>query len=69
MSWGMSFEEQNRIAAARELKRIEVAERLATILGKEFTLNELRFIWSYGGSIPSSIIVTAFEEARTRTKT
>ncbi len=63
-----TFEEQNRIAAAQEAKRIEVTERLATILGEEFSLNELRSIWSYGGSIPSSIIVTAFEEARTRTK-
>jgi hypothetical protein len=63
-----TFEEQNRIAAAREAKRAEVTERLATILGKEFSLDELKFIWNWGGTFPSSIVVTAFEEARTRTR-
>jgi hypothetical protein len=68
MSFRPTFEEQERIAAAQEAKRIEVTERLATILGKEFSLDELRFVWSYGGTFPSSIVLTAFEEARTRTK-
>jgi hypothetical protein len=57
----------DRIAAAREAKRVECVERLSRILGKEFDLDELRFIWAFGMP-PSPIIVQAFEEARTRTK-
>jgi hypothetical protein len=64
----MTFADPDPVAAAREDKRVEVTERLATILGKEFSLDELRFIWNWGGTFPSSIIVTAFEEARTRTR-
>jgi hypothetical protein len=57
----------DRIAAAREAKRVECVERMAKALSKEFDLDELRFIWGYGMP-PSPIIVQAFEEARTRTK-
>jgi hypothetical protein len=64
---GPTFAEQDRIAAAREAKRVECVERLSRILAKEFDLDELRFIWGYGMP-PSPIIVQAFEEARTRTK-
>jgi hypothetical protein len=64
---GLTFAEIDRRAAAREAKRAEVVERLAKILAKEFDLDEIRFIWSYGG-IPSPILVQAFEEARTRTR-
>jgi len=64
---GPTFADQDRIAAAREAKRIEVVERLARILSREFDRDEIRFIWGYG--MPASpIIVQAFEEARTRTK-
>jgi hypothetical protein len=64
---GLTFAEIDRRAAAREAKRVECVERLARILGKEFDLDEIRFIWGYGMP-PSPIIVQAFEEARTRTK-
>jgi hypothetical protein len=64
---GLTFAEIDRRAAAREAKRIECVERLATILSREFDLDELRFIWGYGGVL-SSIILTAFEEARARTE-
>jgi hypothetical protein len=63
-----TFADLDRLAAAREAKRVEVTERLAALLSKEFTLDELKFAWTWGGTIPSSIITTAFEEARTRTK-
>jgi hypothetical protein len=64
---GLTFAEIDRRAAAREAKRVECVERLAKILGKEFALDELRFIWAFGMP-PSPIIVQAFEEARSRTK-
>jgi hypothetical protein len=63
----LTFAELDRRAAAREAKRVECVERLAKILAKEFDLDELRFIWSYGMP-PSPILVQAFEDARTRTK-
>jgi hypothetical protein len=37
------------------------------ILAKEFSLNELRLIWNYGG-MPSPILVEAFEIARTKAR-
>jgi hypothetical protein len=59
-----TFEQQDRILAAREAKRIEVVERLAKILSREFDGDEIRFIWSFGPGIPSVILVEAFERAR-----
>ena len=57
----------DRIAAARETKRVECVERLAKVLSREFDLDELRFIWTY--SIPpSSILVQAFEDARSKAR-
>jgi hypothetical protein len=67
MEGGLTFAEIDRRAAAREAKRIECVERLSRILAKEFDLDELRFIWGYSMP-PSSVLVQAFEEARTRTK-
>jgi hypothetical protein len=64
----MSFAEQDRIAAAQRAKSVEVVGRLAETLGKEFTFDELRFIWSYGGGIPSAILIEAFERARLTAK-
>jgi uncharacterized protein YgbK (DUF1537 family) len=66
-TFGPTFAKQDRIAAAREAKRVEVVERLAKILVREFDGDEIRFIWTYGG-IPSSILVQSFEEARARAK-
>jgi hypothetical protein len=67
MSLGPTFAEQDRIAAAREAKRVECVERLSRILAREFDLDELRFIWGYGMP-PSPILVEAFEQARLSAK-
>jgi chorismate-pyruvate lyase len=64
---GLPFEGQDRIAVAREMKRLEVLERLSRILAREVTLDELRFIWGYSYP-PSSILVQAFEDARLQAK-
>jgi hypothetical protein len=61
-----TFEQQDRILAAREAKRIECVDRLSELLSKAFDADELRFIWSYGPGIPSVILVEAFERARTK---
>jgi hypothetical protein len=66
-TFGPTFAEQDRIATAREAKRVEVVERLAKILVREFDGDEIRFIWTYGPGLPSSILIQAFEEARSRT--
>ena len=60
----MTWADIDRIEASRQAKRVEVVERLAKILVKEFDRDELRFIWSFGPGIPSVIIVEAFERAR-----
>lgn len=67
MAMRPTFAEQDRIAAAREQKRVEVLERLTKILAREFSLDELKFIWTFSYP-PSSLLVQAFEEARLRTR-
>lgn len=57
-----TFAEQDRIAAARQAKRVECVGRLTQILVKEFTLDELKFVWNLPGD---AILVEAFEIART----
>jgi hypothetical protein len=64
----MTWEQIDRIAAAQRAKSVEVVERLAETLGKEFNFDVLRFIWSYGGGIPSAILIEAFERARLTAK-
>jgi hypothetical protein len=63
----MTWEDVERIERDRQAKVRECVERLAKILAKEFTVNELKLIWNIGG-IPSPIIVEAFEIARLKAK-
>jgi len=63
----MTWEDVARLERDRQAKRVECVERLAKILAKEFSLNELKFIWNYGG-IPGPILVEAFEIARIKAK-
>ncbi len=60
-----TFAEQDRIAAARQAKRRECVERLATILAKEFSFDELRFIHGFDFD---AIRIEAYEQARLRTR-
>ena len=55
----------DRIAAARQAKRVECVERLTKILAREFTLDELRFITTFDFD---QIRIEAFEAARSRAK-
>ena len=58
-----TFEEQDRIAAAREEKRRQCVSRLAQILSKEFDYQELVFIWTN-----DAVRVEAWELARLKAR-
>jgi hypothetical protein len=62
----MTWAELDRLEADRQAKRRECVERLAKILAKEFSLNELKLIQNDRGD---AIRIEAFEIARTRTGT
>jgi hypothetical protein len=62
-----TFAEQDRMRAAREEKKIECVARLSKVLAREFSLDELRFMWGYSLP-PSSIITQAWEDARLEAK-
>lgn len=55
----------DRIAAARQSKRVECVQRLSKGLAKEFTLDELRFIHTFDFD---AIRNEAYEIARTKAK-
>jgi hypothetical protein len=61
----MTWAEHDRLEADRQAKRRECVERLAKILAKEFSLNELKLIQNDRGD---GIRIEAFEIARTRTR-
>jgi hypothetical protein len=61
----MTFAHLDALEAERQAKRRECIERLATILAKEFSLNELRLIQNDRGD---AIRIEAYEIARSRTK-
>jgi hypothetical protein len=63
----LTWEDVDRLERDRQAKVRECVERLAKVLAKEFTLNELKLIWNYGG-MPSPILVEAFEIARTKAR-
>jgi hypothetical protein len=61
----LTFAQLDKLEADRQAKKREVTERLAKILAKEFSLNELRFIqFGFG----ASILIEAFEIARSKAK-
>jgi hypothetical protein len=62
----MTWAELDRLEADRQAKRRKCVERLAKILAKEFSLNELKLIQNDRGD---AIRIEAFEIARTRTGT
>jgi hypothetical protein len=55
----------DRIAAARQAKRVECVERLAKVLAKEFDVDELRFIHSFDFD---AIRIEAYEIARNKAR-
>ena len=55
----------DRIAAARQAKRVECVERLTKVVAKEFTLDEIRFIVTFDFD---QIRNEAFEAARSKAK-
>ena len=63
----LTWQDVERLERDRQAKVRECVERLSKILAKEFTVNELKLIWNYGG-IPSPIIVEAFEIARLKAR-
>lgn len=62
---GPTFQDIDRIAAARQTRRRECVERLSKALAKEFTLDELRFIQTFDYD---QIRLEAYEIARTKAK-
>ena len=67
MTEPLTFAQLDALEAERRAKRRDCVERLAKILAKEFSLNELRFIW--GSALPPSpILVESFEIARTKAR-
>ena len=63
----LTFAQLDALEAERQAKKVEITERLSRMLSKSFTASELRFIWSYSVP-PSSILVQAFEDARTKAR-
>jgi len=63
----MTWQDVERIETARQAKGRECVERLSKLLIKEFDVDEVRFMWNYGG-MPSPILVESFEIARTRAR-
>jgi hypothetical protein len=63
----LTWDDVDRFERERQAKVRECVERLGKILAKEFSVNELKLIWNYGG-IPSPIIVEAFEIARLKAR-
>jgi hypothetical protein len=61
----LTFAQLDKLEADRQAKKREVTERLAKILAKEFTLNELKFVQVGFGA---SILIEAFEIARSKAK-
>jgi hypothetical protein len=61
----MTWAELDRLEADRQAKRRECVERLAKILAKEFSLNELQLIQNDRGD---AIRIEAFEIARTKAR-
>jgi hypothetical protein len=61
----MTWAELDRLEADRQARRRECVERLAKILAKEFSLNELRLIQNDRGD---AIRMEAFEIARTKAR-
>jgi hypothetical protein len=61
----MTWEDVDRLARDREAKKRELVERLTKVLGKEFALNELRFIWGCEGN---AILIESFEIARSKAR-
>jgi len=64
----LTWQEIDQQARDLEAKKVEVTERLTRVLAKEFSLNELKLIWGAGPGFPSSILVQAFENARTQAR-
>ena len=61
----LTFADMDRIAAARQAKRVECVERLTKILVKEFTADELKFVWYFPAD---AIRIEAYEIARTKAR-
>jgi hypothetical protein len=61
----MTWAEMDRLEAERQAKRRDCVERLAKLLGEEFSFNELQLIQNDPGD---AIRIEAFEIARTRTR-
>jgi hypothetical protein len=61
----ITWADRDRLEADRQAKRRECVERLAKILAKEFSINELKFVQYYAGS---PILIEAFEIARAKAR-
>ena len=61
----MTWADVDKLEADRQAKRRECVERLAKILAKEFSLNELKFIWNFRAD---AIRIEAYEIARTKAR-
>ena len=61
----LTFAQLDKLEADRQAKRRECVERLARILAKEFTLNELKFIQNYPGD---ALRIESYEIARVKAR-
>lgn len=61
----MTFAERDRREGERQAMRRSCVERLAKVLVKEFSFDELRFV-QYG--VGDAILIEAFEIARTKAR-
>jgi hypothetical protein len=59
----MTWAELDALEAERQAKARELVERLAKVLAKEFSYQELRFIRGWAGG---AIEIEAYEVARTK---
>jgi hypothetical protein len=60
---GLTFAQLDKLAAERKAKRAECVERLERILLREFTADELRFVWTVDGP-ELSLVKQAIQNAR-----
>jgi hypothetical protein len=65
MPFDVSFAEMDRQAADRQAKRVELVEKFSKVLAKNFSLNELKFIWNFPAD---AIRIEAYEIARTKAR-
>jgi hypothetical protein len=65
---GMTFAQMDALKAEREAKKRELVDRLAKLLGRSLSFEELRLIEYADGAVVSPVLIEAFALARNATR-